>query len=201
MVPENSIDKKSLLARKDLHQLVAIATKELNENKMDDGSWGLALMEANGNTQEAKGLYIKHRVQILKDQNLLDAIQKEEQRVEARRIELAKLKREQLSELERFENEQRQEAQRLEEIEKEKELKRLEIKRKTGFDDPTLAINKLKKEFNVRLAQDLIPQLGITYVHNSSKTQYKFSGSDVEFSNLQDALIGYICVYGYKKTK
>ena len=52
-------------------QLYSQVATELFEGKEDHGIWAKAIADAEGNSEKAKGLYIKHRVQSIKDEILV----------------------------------------------------------------------------------------------------------------------------------
>lgn len=70
------------LAEERLYEIVAL---EIKNDELRDGLWAKALSEAKGNSDEAKGIYIKLRVQSLIDEHeVMSQIQKEVSQSEAR---------------------------------------------------------------------------------------------------------------------
>lgn len=65
------------LAENELYEIVA--NEVLNEQVMA-GIWGRAFSDAEGNTEKSKALYIKYRVQDLKDRSVVELAKSENQK-------------------------------------------------------------------------------------------------------------------------
>ena len=77
--------KKSAIDRLAEERLYEIVALEIKNDELRDGLWAKALSEAKGNSDEAKGIYIKLRVQSLIDEHeVMSQIQKEVSQSEAR---------------------------------------------------------------------------------------------------------------------
>lgn len=163
------------------HGLYEKAVVELETDILDKGSWGKALVEANGDEVIAKGLYIKHRVQILKDHIEADKLRKQKAYKDAERA------KEEAARLKALKEKQR--------IQAEAELQKI-INESMG--DPSIAISKLKVAKGVRLAQDLVDILGIEKSEGEGVTFFSLRNGSVKHSNLQDALLEYISKFGFK---
>lgn len=93
--------KKSALDRLAEEQLYETVALEIKNHELREGLWAKALAEAKGDQDQAKGVYIKLRVQSLKDEFVVagqihqEALKEEERQKEiARLAEEEKIKRE-----------------------------------------------------------------------------------------------------------
>ena len=163
------------------HGLYEKAVVELETDLLDKGSWGKALVEANGDEVIARGLYIKHRVQILKDHIEADILRKEKAREDAERAKEAAARAKALKEKQR--------------IEAEAELQKI---LNESMGNPSIAISKLKVAKGVRLAQDLVDILGIEKSEGESGTFFLVRNGSIKHSNLQDALLEHISKFGFE---
>jgi len=154
---------------------------ELETDILDKGSWGKALVEANGDEVIAKGLYIKHRVQILKDHIEADKLRKQKAYKDAERA------KEEAARLKALKEKQR--------IQAEVELQKI---KNESMGNPSIAISKLKVAKGVRLAQDLVDILGIEKSEGKGGTFFSVRNGSVKHRNLQDALLEYISKFGFK---
>jgi|TARA_B100001741_G_scaffold312200_1_gene315018 hypothetical protein len=112
-----------------LHEKVV---KDLAEDKKDLGIWGKALVDADGDEQRAKGIYIKLMVQHFKD-----TAKSEE---EIRAIWDENFKREQEAEEERLRQEERDQALALEREKEDEYLNRKEVRERNENSGVTLAL-------------------------------------------------------------
>ena len=61
--------------------------QELNQNIRRDGLWAKALASSDGSEEKAKSIYIKLRVQSMKDEaEVIDELRREEQKKESERV-------------------------------------------------------------------------------------------------------------------
>jgi len=69
--------------RKFEEELYERVTNEISEGYKRDGLWTKALVDASGDQEKAKPLYIKYRIQSLKDELIIQ--QQEELRIESKK--------------------------------------------------------------------------------------------------------------------
>jgi len=174
------------------HGLYEKAMVELETDILDKGSWGKALVESNGDEVIARGLYIKHRVQILKDHIVADAL-----RMRKARLEAARTKAELEQSMAQQEKEKKMAMAQLEQQKKDSDAD-VQQRIKSRIGDPDIAISKLKVAKGVRLAQDLVNILGIEKSEGKEGTFYLIKGGSMKHSNLHDALIEHILKFGFK---
>ena len=157
------------------HGLYEKAVVELETDLLDKGSWGKALVEANGDEVIARGLYIKHRVQILKDHIEADKIRKITIREEAEDFEKLKA-----------------EVQKVSLVRDMVIAKANAEARNLLQTDVSMAIQKLKQAKGVRLAQDLVGILGIVKIEKEGETLFSLAEGSAKHKTLQGALVEYI---------
>jgi len=67
------------------NELYEVVTKEVMQEQVVAGIWGRAFSDVEGDMDKAKALYIKYRVQDLKDRAVMSQVQTEQAREEAER--------------------------------------------------------------------------------------------------------------------
>ena len=163
-------DQTSVEMRMAEHHLIAMATEELEKGDRDIGSWGKALMEAKGNREVAEGLYIKHRVETLKDE-IQAGIHFEQQ------AHLLALK----------------------EREVQAEVDRTEKASEYVDKYPDEAIREIIQTFNVGRINDLMAPMNIEVKQIGDKYFYYLIGSSEKHDDLKSAVLEYISKNGFKK--
>tara|TARA_A100001015_G_scaffold250525_1_gene289001 strand:- start:189 stop:881 length:693 start_codon:yes stop_codon:yes gene_type:complete len=78
-----SLFAKAAAARLDEEYFYELVAKEVSNNFRKDGLWAKALADSGGDETSAKALYIKYRMQSLKDAALLEKVAKEDLEREA----------------------------------------------------------------------------------------------------------------------
>lgn len=72
------IKKTKVVTRIQETQLFEYVMNEINQNDRKEGIWGQALVASEGDQEKARALYIKLRVEALKDEISLDTITQDE---------------------------------------------------------------------------------------------------------------------------
>ena len=70
--------------------LYAEAMSEIEQGLRRDGLWGKALADGEGNQEKAKGLYLKYRVQALKDELQIEREKIKQTTEEEKKVETSK---------------------------------------------------------------------------------------------------------------
>ena len=163
-------DQASVEMRMAEHQLISVATEELERGEKDTGSWGKALMDAKGNREAAEGLYIKHRVESLKDELQAELLFQQQARLLAIR-----------------------------EKEVQAEVERTEKASEYVVKYPDEAIEEIIRVFNVGRINDLMPLMNIDVKAVGEKYFYYILGSEQQHESLKEAVLEYISTNGFNK--
>jgi len=154
-----------------------MATQELLNDKKDIGSWGKALMESEGNTDLANGLYVKHRVQKLQDEISEDLIKKAQD----------KLAKEKLAkEIEFLESQSEAQLKTKREADREEFLWSLKHHTEKSDNYYDQQVTKLMKKFDIPIESDLRAALGIKLEWTNG--EWKYNGH----SSFRGALVSLI---------
>ena len=75
-----NIKRNAAIDRMNEERLYEYVVNEIKGGSRREGLWGQALEKANGNTKKTESIYIKLRVQSLKDENEINSLLREQQK-------------------------------------------------------------------------------------------------------------------------